>query len=89
MVREFLATEVAVAEPPGPVQPRTLSNIPRGVALPMVDAFKQRRARVSEVVAGAGFRSPDPSGFSERLDHVFLHRIWGPLVFLAVVVSGA
>ena len=52
----------------------------------MVDAFKQRRARVSEVVAGAGFRSPDPSGFSERLDHVFLHRIWGPLVFLAVVV---
>ena len=86
LVREFLATEVAVAEPPGPVQPRTLSNIPRGVALPMVDAFKQRRARVSEVVAGAGFRSPDPSGFSERLDHVFLHRIWGPLVFLAVVV---
>ena len=85
-VREFLATEVAVAEPTGTVQPRTLSNIPRGVALPMVDVFTARRARVGEVVEAAGFKPPGPSGFSERLDHLFLHRVWGPLIFLAVVI---
>ena len=85
-VREFLATEVAVAEPTGTVQPRTLSNIPRGVALPMVDVFTARRARVGEVVEAAGFKPPGPSAFSERLDHLFLHRVWGPLIFLAVVI---
>ena len=85
-VREFLATEVAVAEPTGTVQPRTLTNIPRGVALPMVDVFTARRARVGEVVEAAGFKPPGPSAFSERLDHLFLHRVWGPLIFLAVVI---
>ena len=85
-VREFLAGDVTVAEPAGTVQPRTLTNVPRGIALPMVDAFKARRARVREVVEQAGFRPPEPSAFSERLDHLFLHRVWGPLVFLAVVV---
>jgi len=85
-VREFLATEVAVAERTGTVQPRTLTNIPRGVALPMVDVFTARRARVGEVVEAAGFKPPGPSAFSERLDHLFLHRVWGPLIFLAVVI---
>jgi len=85
-VREFLAVDVAVTQPAINPQPRTLSNIPRGVALPMVDAFTARRARVREVVEQAGFKPPGPSVISERMDHVFLHRVWGPLVFLTVVV---
>jgi ferrous iron transport protein B len=85
-VREFLAADVAVTQPAIDAQPRTLTNIPRGVALPMVDAFTARRARVREVVEQAGFRPPGPSDVSERMDHVFLHRVWGPLVFLTVVV---
>ena len=85
-VREFLAADVAVAEPVDTVRPRTLTNVPRAVALPMVDAFTARRARVHEVVEQAGFRPPEPSDFSERLDHLLLHRVWGPLVFLGVVV---
>ena len=85
-VREFLAADVAVADPASTVQQRTLTNVPRGVALPMVDVFKARRARVREVVEEAGFRPPGPSHLSDRLDHLFLHRVWGPLVFLAVVV---
>ena len=85
-VREFLAADVTVLEPGRSTQPRTLTNVPRGVALPMVDAFTARRARVREVVEEAGFRPPGPSALSERVDHVLLHRVWGPLVFLAVVV---
>ena len=39
-----------------------------------------------EVVDAAGFGPPRPSGASERLDAIALHKLWGPLLFLAVVV---
>ena len=65
---------------------RTVSNAARGVALPMMDAFAARRRRIREVVASAGFVPPGPSSHSERLDGIFLHRVWGPLVFLGVVI---
>lgn len=65
---------------------RTLANVPRGVALPMMDAFTERRRRVRTVVEAAHFVPPRASGPSERLDSVCLHRFWGPVVFLAVVV---
>ena len=65
---------------------RTLSNQSRGVALPVVDAFAERRKLVSEVVQGADFVPPGPSAMSDRLDSIFLHRLWGPLIFLGVVL---
>jgi len=65
---------------------RQLTNVPRGTALPMVDAFAARRMRVREIVKEADYAPPGPSSASERLDHVALHRVWGPLLFLAVVV---
>jgi ferrous iron transport protein B len=65
---------------------RQLTNVPRGTALPMVDAFSARRVRVREIVKEADYVPPGPSLASERLDHVALHRFWGPLLFLAVVV---
>jgi ferrous iron transport protein B len=52
----------------------------------MMAAFAARRRRVREIVTEAGFVPPGPSGASERLDAICLHRVWGPLVFLAVVV---
>lgn len=63
-----------------------LRNVPEGVPLPMMDAFTARRRLVREVVQEAGFVPPGASAFSERLDSLFLHRVWGPLVFLAVVL---
>lgn len=84
-VRRFLEG-VEVADPSLDGQARTLTNVPRGVSLPMVDAFAARRRIVREVVTEADFVQPGPSELSERLDHVFLHPIGGPLVFLAVVV---
>ncbi len=72
----------------GPTQyvERTLSNQSRGVSLPVVDAFAARRKLVSEVVQGADFVPPGPSAMSDRLDSIFLHRVWGPLIFLGVVL---
>jgi ferrous iron transport protein B len=65
---------------------RAVTNVPRGTALPMMDAFAERRRRVREIVHDAGFIPPGASSSSERLDAIALHRVWGPLVFLAVVV---
>lgn len=70
---------------PGVVE-RTLTNKPSGRALPVVDAFADRRRLVREVVNEAGFVPPAPSEASDRIDGVVLHRIFGPLLFLAVVV---
>ena len=84
-VKHFLE---AVAER-GPLPPRpcpALSNIGRGHPLPMVDAFAERRRRVQAIGRAAGFVPPSESRLTERLDGVFLHRVWGPLIFLAMVV---
>jgi len=82
-VTNFLS-DITVRESGG--QEISLRNIPRGVPLPMMDAFAARRRHVGEVVEEAGFVAPGPSAVSERLDSVFLHRVWGPLIFLAVVL---
>jgi ferrous iron transport protein B len=84
-VRDFLAV-VSVVDSALAGRKRTLSNVPRGVNLPMIDAFVARRELVREIVGEAGFVAPGPSRLSERLDGIFLHRVWGPLVFVAVVV---
>lgn len=65
---------------------RRLTNDPKGTALPVVDTFAARRKLVREVVSEADFVPPGPSAMTERLDSAFLHRIWGPLIFLAVVI---
>ena len=75
-VRDFMAG-VRVVDPAQDCQ-RALRNVPRGVPLPMVEAFTARRAHVQRVVEGAGFVQPAPSAVSDRLDSIFLHRFWGP-----------
>ncbi|HUF13068.1 MAG TPA: ferrous iron transporter B [Longimicrobiales bacterium] len=84
-VQRFLA-DVADHGPRPARQAATVRNASHRVQLPTVDAFARRRTRVRRVVEAAGFRPPGPSGFSRRLDHLFLHRVWGPLVFLVVVM---
>jgi ferrous iron transport protein B len=81
-VRAFLAGVVRREGAHG----RAVTNVPHGTALPMMDAFAERRRRVREIVREAGFVQPGASSSSERLDAIALHRVWGPLVFLGVVV---
>ena len=84
-VKEFLS-QVEVRESGLPLPEQVLSNVPRGVPLPMIDAFTARRRHLDKVVDRASFVSPGPAQSTNALDSVFLHRIWGPLVFSAVVV---
>ena len=84
-VKEFLS-QVEVRESGLPLPEQVLSNVPRGVPLPMIDAFTARRRHLDKVVDRASFVSPGPAQSTNALDSVFLQRIWGPLVFLAVVV---
>ena len=84
-VKEFLS-QVEVRESGLPLPEQVLSNVPRGVPLPMIDAFTARRRHLDKVVDRASFVSPGPAQSTNALDSVFLHRIWGPLVFFAVGV---
>ena len=58
----------------------------RGVELPTVDVYARRRDLVRELSLKAAFQPAGPSRLSEALDGVLLHRLWGPLVFLTVVL---
>jgi ferrous iron transport protein B len=51
----------------------------------MLDVLTARRRKVQSVLERARYRSPGRSTRTERLDGLFLHKVWGPLVFLAVV----
>lgn len=57
-----------------------------GRPLPVVDVFAARRKRAHEIGESAGFLAPRPSRVTQKLDAVLLHRLWGPLIFVAVVV---
>ena len=59
---------------------------PRRLELPVLGTFTERRARIRAMGQRASYTAPAPSFRSEKLDSVLLHRVWGPLVFLAVVV---
>ncbi len=84
-VKEFLQDVRPLGQAQAGME-RTLSNTPKSMSLPVVDAFAARRKRIQSVVDDADFVSPGPSPLTERLDAVFLHRLWGPLIFLAVVM---
>jgi len=84
-VRRFLR---AVAER-GPLPERAcpaVSNVAKGTPLPMADQFARRRRHIAELTRRAGFRAAGPSALTRRLDALFLHRVWGPLIFLVVGV---
>ncbi len=84
-VQRFLERAAETGSDPNR-KPGVASNLPHEGALPMVDAFAQRRQHVKEAARAASYRPPGPPTLSERLDSVLLHPIFGPLVFLAVVV---
>ncbi len=58
----------------------------QGRPLPVIDLFAERRRRARQLGRSAAFRDPRPSGITQSLDALILHRIWGPLIFLATVV---
>jgi ferrous iron transport protein B len=60
---------------------------PNLMELPVLQDVPGCRKWAGAVGAKAGYRAPAPSKWTRRLDKVFLHPFFGPLVFLAVVVA--
>ena len=85
LAREFFEGIAAAVTPERKVR-SALSNLPPGNELPMIDVFDARRRRLRGVADKAGYRMPHRSKADYRLDALFLHRLAGPLVFLAVIV---
>lgn len=75
-VFQFLEGSTAVHRPSKPP-----------VQLPVLQDVPKCRQWASSVGANASYQAPSPSAWTRRLDSWFLHPVWGPLIFLAVVVA--
>jgi ferrous iron transport protein B len=71
-VYDFLAGQ---AVPPTPSDLPVLHDVPK---------CRQWATRMGN---GAGYQQPDPPVWTRRLDGVFLHPVFGPVIFAAVVVA--
>ncbi len=92
-VRAFMAGVEAARQPESDPEAEVVERLEESlcdrageVQLPVVDIFRERRARIRDAVEAADHRPPAPSELTRRLDSIFLHRVAGPLTFLAVVV---
>ncbi len=71
-VREFLGGELGV---------------PTSLDLPALHDLPKCRQWATRLGEEAGYSAPAPPVWTRRLDSVFLHPVWGAVVFLAVVVA--
>lgn len=55
--------------------------------LPVLQNPSSRRQWATQVSSRTRYKAPILSGWSRKLDSVLLHKIWGPLIFLAVVIG--
>jgi len=59
---------------------------PPPVQLPIIQDVPACHAWAREARERAGYHAPAPPEWTRRLDGVFLHPLWGPLIFFAVVL---
>jgi ferrous iron transport protein B len=59
----------------------------RPVHLPVLQSAASCRSWATQVTARTNYKSPVASLWTRRMDSVLLHRIFGPLIFLAVVIA--
>ena len=64
-----------------------LSTKLRPVQLPVLQSPAACRSWATQVTARTNYRTPQASLWTRRLDAVLLHRVAGPLIFLAVVFA--
>jgi ferrous iron transport protein B len=57
------------------------------LTLPVVGNAASTHTWATQVSRRTGYRAPLSAENSRRLDNVLLHRVWGPLLFLLVVVA--
>ncbi|MGC9158396.1 MAG: ferrous iron transporter B, partial [Terracidiphilus sp.] len=59
----------------------------RPLALPVVGNAASTHSWAAQVSRRTGYRAPLSVEGTRRIDNILLHRIWGPLLFLAVVIG--
>jgi ferrous iron transport protein B len=63
------------------------ADTPRPLDLPVVQDARGCREWAVRVGAKASYRRPVTPAWTNRLDSVFLHRVWGPVVFVMTVIG--
>ena len=61
--------------------------VPEPLELPVVGSTRGYREWAVRVGANAGYRRPATPVWTARLDAIFLHRVWGPIIFGLVVIG--
>ena len=59
----------------------------RPLTLPVLGNAASTHTWAAQVSRNTGYRAPLSAAGTRRLDNILLHRIWGPLLFLVVVVA--
>ena len=65
----------------------TIEQRPQSLRLPVLQSPAASRKWAKQVSQRTNYRAPDSPVWTRRLDSVLLHRLWGPLIFLAVVIA--
>ncbi len=60
---------------------------PEPLELPVVGSTRGYREWAVRVGTNAGYRRPATPVWTARLDAIFLHRVWGPIIFGLVVIG--
>jgi ferrous iron transport protein B len=66
---------------------QTSREAARPLALPVVGNAASAHSWAAQVSRNTGYRAPLSVENSRKIDNILLHRIWGPLLFLLVVVG--
>jgi ferrous iron transport protein B len=62
-------------------------NVEQRLTLPVLGNAASTHSWAAQVSRRTGYRAPLSAESSRKLDNVLLHRVWGPLLFLVVVVG--
>ena len=62
-------------------------TVPQPLILPVLGNAASTHTWAAQVSRRTGYRAPLSAENSRKLDNILLHRVWGPLLFLVVVVA--
>ena len=67
--------------------PQTAQKAEQRLTLPVLGNAASTHSWAAQVSRRTGYRAPLSAESSRKLDSILLHRVWGPLLFLVVVVG--
>jgi ferrous iron transport protein B len=67
--------------------PRTAQRADQNLTLPVIGNAASTHKWAAQVSRKTDYRAPLSAESSRKLDNVLLHRVWGPLLFLLVVIG--